>query len=143
MTGMPGAYARAMTNLVDRVWADPMWRECFRLARGSTMRAVLGFTTEPGRQDFDAFTIDEAVAVSAGVCFGEPFLGVFRLDKDGDIYRPSYILVTGQCECTIGNGSDRWDEECSVDVQIAGGLEDIVLLAMGVEERQRLGYPAV
>lgn len=128
-----------LSDLLSRAWADPMWRECFRLSRNIKPRGVPGFTAAPA--DFDPFRLAAAFALTSGEMFDDdaPWLGVF-LDSEPH----ALVLVSARADITIGNGNDRWDEEgARIDVQYAATLDDLVRLAMTNEDRARLFPTAV
>lgn len=120
---------------LNAIWADPMWRELLRLARSVPARAVLGY--DGGATALDPFQLDDVLFTpAAGRPFGAAYVAAFV-----DLER-RFVLVSGRCETTIGNGTDRWEPDSVVDVQYAGTLVDLVRLAMTTEERERLDVAA-
>ena len=119
---------------IDHLWADRDWRECFRLANQATARGVVGYT---GSTSFDAFDAYRTCATSEGASCGAPYLVVLAVPDETSA---RFAFISGRCDCTVGNGSDVWDDNCKVDVQIAATLTDLVRLAMTDEERGRLGF---
>lgn len=115
---------------INNLWADPAWRECFRLSMKATPRAVIGYS---GPTDFDVWRCEYACCSVPGESFGAPYVAVLKTD-DG-----LFALLSGRCDSTIGNGSDEWEGDSAVDVQIANSFQDIVKLAMSAEERERIG----
>lgn len=115
---------------INNLWADPAWRECFRLSMKATPRAVLGYG---GPTDFDVWRCEYACCSTPGKSFGVTYVAVLKT-PDG-----RFALLSGKCDSTIGSGSDEWMDDSSVDVQIAKSFSDIVKLAMSNEERERIG----
>ncbi len=108
---------------------DADWQAAFEVAARDGMRGVLGYTGSV--VVFALADVAEVLASSDGENDGASWIAALRLN-DG-----RFALLSAWCDYT------GWGCRDGGDAQIAASMEDLVRLAMGVEERARLGYPAV
>lgn len=110
---------------LEQMQADYDWSEAMKIAKAPY--GVVGYSGSlafSGWQD-----IAEIIAYDAGENDGANWIAAFRL-HDG-----RYLFLAAGCDYT------GWDCQAGGFTQLAATLDDLIRLAMGREDRVRLGYP--
>lgn len=127
-----------MFNDIDKLWSNREWREVFRAAgKLPIARGVLGYE---GSLSFDLFDMVDLASASAGEPFGASWIVLVKVVDSN--HNARWVFISCKYECTIGNGEpEAWDHDfCTADVQIGAKRADMIRLAMGTEDRDRLGF---
>ena len=112
---------------IDDLRNDGNWEEAFACAMRDRVRGVLGY--DGSLAPFGVSDVAEVIATAEGEKDGDSWVGAFRL-TDG-----RFVFVSAWCDYT------GWGCQDGGDAQVAATLDDLVRLAMGNEDRARLGYP--